>query len=122
MFSLHHDGRVHVHYLPGEKMASGYTMEKKQTSGVNVLCAMICWETLGLGIRVYVTLTCTTYLNIIANQVHTFMATILFKVLMWPLCSLDLNPAEHLWASADKPSTIHHSTLSEAFWIPYLSG
>lgn len=32
-----------------------------------------CWETLGSGIHVDVTLTKTTYLNIIAGQVHPFM-------------------------------------------------
>ncbi|MCI4395292.1 hypothetical protein PGIGA_G00178730 [Pangasianodon gigas] len=36
---------------------------------------MFCWETLGSGIHVDVTLTCTTYLNIVADQVYPFMVT-----------------------------------------------
>ena len=35
---------------------------------------MFCCETLGSGIHVDVTLTCTTYVNIVAEQVHRFMA------------------------------------------------
>lgn len=38
---------------------------------------MVCWETFGLGIRVEITLTPTTSLNIVADLVHPFMATVL---------------------------------------------
>ncbi|MCJ8749228.1 hypothetical protein PDJAM_G00173930 [Pangasius djambal] len=38
-----------------------------------MLWAMFCWETLGPGIHVDVTSTCTTYLNIVADRVHPFM-------------------------------------------------
>ncbi|KAJ8417445.1 hypothetical protein AAFF_G00286720 [Aldrovandia affinis] len=133
-FLLHHvDGRVRVHRLPGEEMAPGYTMGRKQAGGGSVmLWAMFCWETLGPGIHVDVTLTRTTYLNIVANQVHPFMATVFpdssglfqqdnapchtakivkewfeghdkeFKVLTWPPNSPDLNPIDHLWNVLDK--------------------
>ena len=37
---------------------------------------MFCWETLGPGTHVDVTLTRTTYLNIVADQEQHFMATV----------------------------------------------
>lgn len=37
---------------------------------------MFCCVTLGPGIHVDVTMTCTTYLSIIADQVHPFIATV----------------------------------------------
>ena len=52
-------------------------MGGRQACGGSVmLWAMFCWETLGPGIHVDVTLICTTYLNIVADQVHPFMATV----------------------------------------------
>ena len=93
---------------------------------------MFCCETLGPGIHVDVTLTCTTYLNIVADQVHPFMATVFpdgsglfqqdnapchttkivqewfeehdkeFKVLPWPPNSPDLNLIVHLWDVLEK--------------------
>lgn len=77
--------------------------------------------------RVDVTLTCSSYLNIFAGQVHTFMATIVpdvsgvcqqdnvhchsakivqvwfeeygkeFRMLLWPPNYPDLNPIGHQW-------------------------
>ena len=60
-FVLHHmDGRVHVRCLPGEHMAPGCTMGRRQAGGVSVmLWAIFCWETLGPAIHVDV----TTYLS-----------------------------------------------------------
>ncbi|MCI4379860.1 hypothetical protein PGIGA_G00233280, partial [Pangasianodon gigas] len=77
-FLLHHvEGRVCVHRLPGEEMAPGCTMERTQAGGGSVmLWAMFCWETLGPGIHVDAILTHTTYLNIVADQVQPFMATV----------------------------------------------
>ena len=48
---------------------------KKATSSV-MLWAMFSWENLGPGIHLDVALTCTTYLSIVADQVHPFMATV----------------------------------------------
>ena len=58
-FLLHHvDGRVRVRRLPGEHMAPGCTMGRRQAGGGSVmLWAMFCWETLGPAIHVDVTLT-----------------------------------------------------------------
>ncbi|MCJ8733570.1 hypothetical protein PDJAM_G00225080 [Pangasius djambal] len=77
-FPLHHvDGRVRVHRLPGEKTAPGCTMGRRQAGGGSVMpWTMFCWENLGPGIHVDVTLTHSTYLNIVADQVHPFMATV----------------------------------------------
>ena len=93
---------------------------------------MFCWETLGPGIHVDVTLTCTANLNIVGAQVHPFMATVFpdgsglfqqdnapchsakivqewfeehdkeFKVLPWPPNSPDLNLIEYLWEHLEK--------------------
>ncbi len=41
-----------------------------------MLLAMFCWETLGPGIHVDVSLTCTTYLNIVTYYMHSFMAIV----------------------------------------------
>ena len=49
---------------------------KKAGGGSMMLCAMFCWETWGPGIDVDVTLTPNTYLNIVADQVHPFMAKV----------------------------------------------
>ncbi|MCI4385481.1 hypothetical protein PGIGA_G00050990 [Pangasianodon gigas] len=70
-FLLHHlDSRVCVHRLPGEEMAPGCTMGRRQAGGGSVmLYAMFCWETSGPGLHVDVTLTRTTYQNIVADRV-----------------------------------------------------
>ncbi|KAJ8276573.1 hypothetical protein COCON_G00083250, partial [Conger conger] len=77
-FLLHHvDGQVRVRSLPGEEMAPECTVERRQDGGGSMmLWAMFCWETLGPGIHVDVNLTHATYLNIVADQVHPFMATV----------------------------------------------
>ena len=55
----HVDGRVFVRHLPGEVMAPGCTVGRRQAGGGSVmLWAMFCWETLGPAIHVDVNLTC----------------------------------------------------------------
>lgn len=44
-----------------------------------MLWAMFCWKSLGPGIHVAVTLTCTTYPNIVSDQVRSFMAKMVQK-------------------------------------------
>ena len=56
------DGRVRR--LPGEVMAPGCTVGRRQAGGGSV---MFCWETLGPAIHVVVNLTRVTYLNIVAD-------------------------------------------------------
>ena len=55
------DSRVHVPRLPGEVMAPGCTVGRRQAGGGSVmLWAMFCLETLGPSIHVDVNLTCVT--------------------------------------------------------------
>lgn len=66
--------QVRVHHLPGDVMAQGCTMGKRQADRGSVMrFAVFYWETLGLGSCMDVNLTCSTYLNIVADQVHHFM-------------------------------------------------
>ena len=69
-FLLHHvDVLMRVRRLPGEHMAPGCTMGRRQDSGGSVrLWAMFCWETSGPASHVDVILTHTTYLSIVADQ------------------------------------------------------
>ena len=97
-----------------------------------MLWAMFCWETLGPAIHVDVSLTRVTYLNIVADQVHPFMAMVfpdgsglfqqdnapchtahivrecfeehyeVFTVLPWLPNAPDLNLIEHLWDVLDR--------------------
>lgn len=53
---------------------------------------MFCWESLGPGNPVVINLTDATFQNIVADQVHPFMATVEFKVLSQPSNYPDLNP------------------------------
>uniref|UniRef100_A0A671YBG6 Tc1-like transposase DDE domain-containing protein n=1 Tax=Sparus aurata TaxID=8175 RepID=A0A671YBG6_SPAAU len=127
-FLLHDvDGQVRVCRLPGENMTPGCAVR-----GSVRLWAMFCWETLGPAIHLDVALTSTTYLNILADQVHPFIQTVFpdgsgffqrdstprhtakivqewfeehndeFTVLTWPPNSSDLNPIEHLWDVLNK--------------------
>ncbi len=60
--------------LPGEHMAPGCTMGRRQAGGGSVmLCGMFCWETLAPVMHVDFTFTHTTYLSIVTDHVQLFM-------------------------------------------------
>ncbi|KAJ8254683.1 hypothetical protein GJAV_G00196010 [Gymnothorax javanicus] len=128
-FVLHHvDGRVRVRRLPGTEVPAGGAVGKIPAGGEKVtLWAMFCWESLGPIVHLEASLTPDAYLNIVADQVHPFMATVFpdgdgffqqdggpcctaqsvqewfeehdaeFKLLPWPPNSPDLNPLVNLW-------------------------
>lgn len=103
---------------------------------------MFSWETLGSGIHLDVTLTCTTCLNNVAGQVLSFMVTVFphgcglsqqdsepcqstkiiqewfeeqvkeLKELPWPPDSLDLNLIKHLRDVWDKQVSVHGGPTS----------
>ena len=77
LFFLHLvDSWVLVHHFPVEETTPGCTMGRGQAGGGSVMCwAMFCRETLGPGIHADVTLTGTTYLNIVSDQVYPLMRT-----------------------------------------------
>ncbi|MCI4377385.1 hypothetical protein PGIGA_G00202980 [Pangasianodon gigas] len=122
-------------------MAPGCSTGRRQAGGGSVMpWAMFCWETLGPGIYVSATLTRTTYLNIVADQVHPFMATVFpngsgllqqdnvpchtaklfrnslrnmteFKVLTWLPISPALNPnCGMCWTNKSDPWRPHLAT------------
>ncbi len=108
----------------------------RQASGDSVmLLALFCWETLGPGIHVDVTLTHTTYhLKIVADHIHPFMAIVFpdgsglfqtdnvprhtakivqeqeFKALLWPPNSPDLNL---IMGCAGPTNPIHGGPVSQ---------
>ena len=75
-FLLHHvDGWVCVHWLAWGERMPGCTMGRGQADrGSVMLWAVVCWETLDPAMDV--TLTRTTYLNIVADQLHSFIVTL----------------------------------------------
>ena len=61
-------------HLPGEHMAPGCTMERRQAGGSSVmLWAIFCWETLDPAIHVDVTFSGATYVSIVADHLWPFM-------------------------------------------------
>lgn len=72
--SYHVDSWVCVP-LPKEEVGPGCTMGRRQACG-GMLWTIFSCETLGPSIHADVHLTWTTYLNIIADQVHPFMAMV----------------------------------------------
>ncbi|KAK3561931.1 hypothetical protein QTP86_019061 [Hemibagrus guttatus] len=87
------DARLRVRCLPGEHMASGYTMGRRQAGrGSVMLWAMFCWKTLGSAIHVDVILTRTTYLSIVADHVHPFMEMV----------GCELEEKERFWSELDE--------------------
>lgn len=120
-FSLEQaDGRVRVRRLSGDAAEP-----RCGTGSCVTLWAMFCWETLGPALQVEDTETHTSYRDILANQVHPFMAAVFpdgsglfqqdfnhtadvvqdwfqehedeFKVLPWPPGSPDISLMGQLW-------------------------
>lgn len=71
------DTWVHMHLFPGEEMAPGCTVRRKQVVRSSVMFwTIFYWKSLGSGIHVDSTLTHTTYLYIAAEQVHSIIAMV----------------------------------------------
>lgn len=83
-FAHHVDSQVCALCLPGDvtRMHHG---GKKANGGSVMLRAVFCWESLGHGIHMDAILTCTTCLNIIADQAHLNSTTGLFQQTVCPV-------------------------------------
>ncbi|KAK3559853.1 hypothetical protein QTP86_021422 [Hemibagrus guttatus] len=86
-------GCVCVSYLGSTWHQDALWEEGEPAEAVSCFGQCSARETLGSAVHVDVTLTCSTYLSIVADH---------FKVLTWPPNSPDLNPMQHLWDVLDK--------------------
>ncbi|GBM06688.1 hypothetical protein AVEN_227037-1 [Araneus ventricosus] len=75
-FLIHHvDGPVRVRLLPGEQLLPSCTAGHTQTGGGSImLCGTLSWAALGAIVVVEQTMKSANYLNIIADQLHPYMA------------------------------------------------
>ncbi|GBM40793.1 hypothetical protein AVEN_80801-1 [Araneus ventricosus] len=75
-FLIHHvDGRVKVHRLPGEQCLPSCTAGHTQAGGGGImLSGTFSWAALGPVVVVEQTMKATNFLNIIADQLHSYMA------------------------------------------------
>ncbi|GBO07077.1 hypothetical protein AVEN_55626-1 [Araneus ventricosus] len=75
-FLIHHvDGRVRVRHLPGEQLLPSCTAGHTQTGGGGImLWGTFSWAALVPVVVVEQTMKATNYLNIIAGQLHPYMA------------------------------------------------
>ncbi|GFX09605.1 transposable element Tcb1 transposase [Trichonephila clavipes] len=127
-FAIHHaDGRVRIRRLPGEQLLPQCTVGHTQAcDGSIMLWETFSWASLGPMVVVEQTMNATGYLNIIADQLHPYMACVFpagngmfqqdnapcqkaiivlewfhdhdaeFQLMSWPHNSPDLNPKEHI--------------------------
>ncbi|GBL78665.1 Transposable element Tc1 transposase [Araneus ventricosus] len=75
-FLIHHvDGRVRVRRLPGEQLLPPFTAGHTQAGGGGImLWGTFSWEALGPVVAVEQTMKAANYLNIVADQLHPYMA------------------------------------------------
>ncbi|GBM26206.1 Transposable element Tc1 transposase [Araneus ventricosus] len=128
-FLIHHvDGRVSVRSLPGEQLLPSCTTGHTQVGGGGImLWGTFSWAALGPVVVVEQTMKAANYLNIIADQLHPYMAFVFptgngifqqdnaprhkarivlewfeeyideFHLMSWAPNSPYLNPMEHIW-------------------------
>ncbi|GFX14712.1 transposable element Tc1 transposase [Trichonephila clavipes] len=128
-FVIHQaDGRVRIRRLPGEHILPQCTVGHTQAGGGCIMLrGTFSWASLGPVVVVEQSMNTTGYLNIIADQLHPYMASVFpaengmfqqdnapchkakivlewfqehdaeFQLLSWPLNSPNLNPIEHIW-------------------------
>ncbi|GBL74631.1 hypothetical protein AVEN_235529-1 [Araneus ventricosus] len=75
-FLIHHiDGRVRVCHLPGKQLLPSYTAGHKQAGGGGImLWGTFSWAALGSVVVLEQTMKAANYLNVIADQLHPYMA------------------------------------------------
>ncbi|GBL98023.1 Transposable element Tc1 transposase [Araneus ventricosus] len=128
-FLIHNvDGRVRLRRLPGEQLLPSCTAGHTQAGGGGImLWGTFSWAALGSIVVVEQTMKAANYLNIIADQLHPYMAFVFptgngifqqdnapchkarivlewfeehtdeFHLMSWPPNSPDFNPMEHIW-------------------------
>ncbi|GFV63316.1 transposable element Tc1 transposase [Trichonephila clavipes] len=121
------DGRIRIRRLPCEQLLPQCTVSHTQAGGGSImLWGTFSWAFLGPVVVVEQTMNATGYLNIIADQLHPYMASVFpagnamfqqnnascqkvkimlewfqehnaeFQLTSWPLNSPDLNQIEHI--------------------------